>query len=97
MVREPEPRCPPPRCWCESSLEFPEDRMVPNRSGKPSQGSFAKFTYHEDLFRHVVLAAKEQTGGRKKTEAWVVLRVSQYNHTCRINLAASLESFEDET
>jgi hypothetical protein len=70
--------------------------MVPNRSRHTPQGSVAKFTHHEGLVGSVVLAAKGQTKRRKKTEAWVILRVPQYDHSGYAELSASLDALTDK-
>ena len=86
-----------PTARLRQALEVPEDRMVPNRSRQTPQDSVAKFTHHEDLLGHVVLAAKGQTNRRKEAEAWVILRVPQYDHSGCVELPASLKALADKS
>jgi hypothetical protein len=70
--------------------------MVPNRSRQTPEDSVAKFTHHEGLLGYVVLATKGQKNRRTETEAWVILRVPQYDHSLYVALPASLKALADE-
>ena len=84
--------------WSEkSALEVPEDRMVPNRSRQTPQDSVVKFTHHEGLLGYVVLGAKGQTTRWKETEARIILRVPQYDHSRYVELPASLKALANKS
>jgi hypothetical protein len=71
--------------------------MVLNGSRQTPQGSVPKFPHHKRLLGYVVLATKRKTNGWKETEAWVILRVPQDDHSRYSELPASLEALANKS
>ena len=87
----------PPGCGLRVALEVGEHGMVPNRPGSPPQDSVAKFAHHEGLLRYVIFAAERQANRRKKTEAWIIRWVPQYDHSGCVESPALLKALADQS